>query len=142
MVLKVIVKRCECGKWLFNWNVLNQSITEFGKWKINWFTCPQCKTTMIKKQLKKEGSMMRYVCLLFLTLLTVGCGSAQKVHEPYTYNGALSELHRNGNAGTRPTAPVYSGDLHTPVRYKARVCSSTPIFNIYGQFVRYHVECD
>lgn len=72
---------------------------------------------------------------------TQGCSTNPKIYKPYTYNGALSELHRQGNPNTRPAVPASSGDLYTPDRYASRVCVSRPIFNNYGEFVRYHVEC-
>lgn len=79
--------------------------------------------------------------LILITVILTGCAATQKTYHPYTYNGALSELHRNGNPDTRPVVPAYSSDLETPNRLVSRTCTSTPIFNIYGQFVRYHVEC-
>lgn len=86
--------------------------------------------------------MKRLILLIGGLALLQACASTPPPpNEPYTYNGALSELHRQGNPSTRPTQPVYSQDQETPDRLVSRVCTSTPIFDTWGRFVRYHVEC-
>ena len=88
------------------------------------------------------NSIKLLIVLGILAHFLTGCASPAPVHPPYTYNGALSELHRAGNPNTRPAVPAYSDDLRTPNRVTSRVCSSMPIFNSYGEFVRYSVRCN
>ena len=74
-------------------------------------------------------------------IAATGCSSTPKVEKPYDYNGALSELHRQGNPNTRPAVPHYSDDLSTPEKYASRVCVSKPLYDYYGRFIRYTVVC-
>jgi hypothetical protein len=89
------------------------------------------------------GYMMKALIKLsavfyLLMFLNVGCTST-KVHKPYNYGYALSELHRAGNPNSPPTQVVGQGQAaHIQT---AQTCSSFPIFSLHGEFVRYHVEC-
>ena len=86
--------------------------------------------------------MKNLIIIVTLSTMAIGCTTQSKIQPPYDYNGALSELHRAGNADTRPGIPgAASTDMNTPERLTSRTCTSTPIYNIYGQFVRYSVNC-
>ena len=95
---------------------------------------------LIHKRILPFGGFTMKVLILFTALIfiNVGC-STNKVHKPYNYGYALSELHRGGNPGSPPTQAVGQG--YSSHIMASQTCTSYPIFNFYGEFVRYHVEC-
>lgn len=75
--------------------------------------------------------MKNLIYCTFFALL-VGCASTpqQKIND---YGGALPELYRSGTPNVEPMPNYYHRISHT--------CSSTPIFDIYGYYVRTDVRC-
>lgn len=94
----------------------------------------------IHRRILTLGGFTMKVLILFTALIfiNVGCSSTP-VHKPYNYGYALSELHRAGNPNSPPTQAVGQG--YSSHVMASQTCTSYPIFNFYGEFVRYHVEC-
>lgn len=95
---------------------------------------------VIHNRILHFGGFSMKVLFLFTALIfiNVGCSTAPP-HKPYNYGYALSELHRAGNPNSPPTQAVGQGyGSHVMA---SQTCTSYPIFNFYGEFVRYHVEC-
>lgn len=67
--------------------------------------------------------------LLTLTLLASGCAT-KPVND---YGGALPEMYRAGTPLVEPYPNYYHRVSHT--------CTSTPIYDSYGYYVRADVRC-
>ena len=79
---------------------------------------------------------MKTLIFCLLGIFLFGCmGCATPPPKPYTYNGALSELYRNGVPDTRTNKGM------APQQLTGQTCTSAPIFSYYGEFIRYDVRC-
>ena len=67
---------------------------------------------------------------LLISLVLVGCSSTPKAP---TYDGALAEVLRAGVPQTEIYPDYYSRVSHT--------CTSTPIYDIDGYYVRHDIRC-
>jgi hypothetical protein len=68
--------------------------------------------------------------LLLVSMFLIGCQTYQP--RPHTYGGALREVNRGGLP-----------EQYQPSNYDlvSHVCTSTPIFDLQGNFVRKDVRC-
>jgi hypothetical protein len=74
---------------------------------------------------------MRTLTALLAALILSGCASTPR--PPNTYGGALPELYRAGTPTTEPYPAYYHRVSHS--------CTSTPIYDQFGYYVRTDVRC-
>jgi hypothetical protein len=72
---------------------------------------------------------MKLISLILISL-AIGCSSKPKVPD---YDGALRELMRNGVPQSEMYPDYYSRTSHT--------CTSTPIYDLEGYYVRHDIRC-
>lgn len=69
--------------------------------------------------------------IFIITLSLIGCATPKK--EIINYEGALPELYRAGTPSIEPY-PNYTHRI-------SHTCTSSPIYDLYGYYVRTDVRC-
>lgn len=74
--------------------------------------------------------MKRIFLLILLLTLASACATKPQVND---YGGSLPEVYRAGTPLVEPYPNYYHRISHT--------CTSTPIYDLYGYYVRTDVRC-
>lgn len=75
--------------------------------------------------------MKNLIFILIVSMALIGCQTQPK--QALDYGGALPELYRADTPQAEPYPNYYHAVSHT--------CTSTPIYDAYGYYVRTDVRC-
>lgn len=84
--------------------------------------------------------MKNIIWFLFPILLSA-CGTKPKVVHTYNLPPALSEVFRNGELAGLESRDAKTLGMPNPNDLVSHTCTSTPIFDIWGRFIRTDVRC-